>query len=502
MPTTLPPPPVQPSIHWTLADQPCTAQWHSERGAPAPKRVVLADDTLNADTAYRLACEGVGLLWQGDFQNARMLVQALARRTDRLPERQQFKANKQSANKATKQAAKAVSPLPSPTSATTTEPHDPAAANPATARTAHSRAADAFHQHRLAQSQRARVLGMVLVPLDEAYQITLRRAPEVQAACIEVWGPLDAATAAKAQARLLAHQQAAGLVAKPSADPADQPFIESFDEPATPVKLSKFEQKIIHESKGTVTHVTSLRELLGMTSSHEWRKKGVEVPALGNPPENTLYDRIHPHYGVFSPVRGEYVGLVAKAPLPVSAASKTTLIAWDIGTGTGVLAAMLARRGLQHIVATDQDPRALACAADNFARLGVGAQVQVVPADLFPPGKAHLIVCNPPWLPARPGSPIERAVYDEGSQMLLGFLNGLAAHLAKGGEGWLVLSDIAEHLGLRTRAELLAAFETAGLKVVARLQTKPQHGKAQEASDPLHAARAAEVTSLWRLAVA
>jgi methylase of polypeptide subunit release factors len=239
-----------------------------------------------------------------------------------------------------------------------------------------------------------------------------------------------------------------------------------------------------------------------MTSTHEWRKKGVEVPALGNPPEHTLYERIHPHYGVFSPVRGEYVGLVAKAPLPVSAASKATLVAWDIGTGTGVLAAMLARRGLQHIVATDQDPRALACARDNLARLGVAQQVQVLQADLFPPGKAHLIVCNPPWLPARAGSPIERAVYDEGSQMLLGFLNGLRTHLAKGGEGWLVLSDMAEHLGLRARAELLAAFDAAGLKVVARLQTKPQHPKVQDASDPLHVARSREITSLWRLALA
>ena len=30
----------------------------AERGAAVPKRVVMADDTLAADTAYRLACEG------------------------------------------------------------------------------------------------------------------------------------------------------------------------------------------------------------------------------------------------------------------------------------------------------------------------------------------------------------------------------------------------------------------------------------------------------------
>ena len=99
--------------------------------------------------------------------------------------------------------------------------------------------------------------------------------------------------------------------------------------------------------------MASLRELLGLSGAHEWRKKGVEIPALG--------DRIHPHYGVFSPVRGEYVGLVAEAPLPPS--SQPLALAFDIGTGTGVLAAVLARRGAARIVATDQDPRALACAA-------------------------------------------------------------------------------------------------------------------------------------------
>ena len=478
-----------PTITWADSDTPHTAQWRSERGNPAPKKVVLVDDTMNADTAYRLACEGTGLLWQGDFHNARMLLQALARRTDRLPERQQFKANKQSARLAK--------------GATTAKAGAVVEAAQAVETAATNLAAEAFHHHRLLQSQRARVLGMVLVPLDEAYQITLRRAPDVQLACAQVWGALDDATMAAAQARLIAEKQAVGMLPKPTDEPGPAPYIEPLDESAKPAKLSKFEQKIIAKSKGGIAHVTSLRELLGMTSTQEWRKKGVEVPALGQLSSDGLeiYDRIHPHYGVFSPVRGEYVGLVAKAPLPVSAASKNSLVAWDIGTGTGVLAAMLARRGLLHITATDQDPRALACARENLERLDVSDLVNVVQANMFPDGKAHLIVCNPPWIPARPGSPIEHAIYDENSQMLLAFLKGLPLHLAKGGEGWLVMSDIAEHLGLRSKDELQQAIATAGLKVVAKLSTKPLHPKAVDTSDPLHVARAKEVTSLWRLVV-
>ena len=226
-----------------------------------------------------------------------------------------------------------------------------------------------------------------------------------------------------------------------------------------------------------------------MIGAHEWRKKGVEIPALGA--------RIHPHYGVFSPVRGEYVTLVADVRLPEALVADS--LAFDIGTGTGVLAAVLAKRGVQRVVATDQDERALACARENVARLGFDGQVEVVQADLFPPGRAPLIVCNPPWVPARPSSPLEFAVYDPDSRMLRGFLDGLAAHLAPGGEGWLILSDLAEHLGLRPRSELLALVDQAGLQVLGRLDVRPTHPRAADKSDPLYKARAAEVTSLWRL---
>jgi methylase of polypeptide subunit release factors len=231
--------------------------------------------------------------------------------------------------------------------------------------------------------------------------------------------------------------------------------------------------------------------LLGLIGAHEWRTKGIEIAAVGG--------RIHPHYGVFAPIRREYVDLVAKAPLPQLGSSCS--VAFDIGTGTGVLAAVLARRGLRRVVATDRDPRALACARENLERLGLAQQVQVVPADLFPEGRAALVVCNPPWLPARPSSPIERGIYDPESRMLREFLRALPAHLEPGGEGWLVLSDIAEHLGLRSRSELLAALDAAGLQVVDRSDVRPDHPRASDETDPLHAARAAEVTSLWRLTV-
>jgi prophage antirepressor-like protein len=95
---------------------------------------------------------------------------------------------------------------------------------------------------------------------------------------------------------------------------------------------------------------------------------------------------------------------------------------------------------------------------------------------------------------------MEQAIYDPDSRMLRGFLRGLVAHLDQRGEGWLVLSDLAEHLGLRTRAELLSLIDDAGLKTVARHDIRPVHPRAYDSDDMLYAARREEVTSLWRLA--
>lgn len=233
----------------------------------------------------------------------------------------------------------------------------------------------------------------------------------------------------------------------------------------------------------------ALRELQGVIGAWEWQKKGVFIPALAA--------SIHPHYGVFSPLRGEYIDLVASAPLPAGAD-----LAFDIGSGSGVLAALLARRGVARVIATDCAPRAVACARANLANLGLAERVSVQTADLFPAGQAKLIVCNPPWLPGKASSPLEAAVYDPDSRMLQGFISGLAAHLAPGGEGWLIVSDLAERLGLRAPDAIATLCDKAGLRLLERHTTRPRHPKSSDRSDPLHAARAAEVTSLWRLQTA
>ena len=231
-----------------------------------------------------------------------------------------------------------------------------------------------------------------------------------------------------------------------------------------------------------------LNQLLGFIGAYEWHKKGVFIPALNG--------SIHVPFGVFSPLRGEYLDLLENAPL-----SPAWRRAFDIGTGSGVLAAMLARRGLGEIVATDNHPRALACARANFERFGITEKIRLVETDLFPEGKADLIVCNPPWLPATPTSAIEAALYDPGSAMLKGFLAGVREHLNENGEAWLILSDLAEHLELRSAQELVQWMDQAGLYVKERLAVRARHGKANHAEDALAPFRSRETTYLYHLQI-
>lgn len=202
-------------------------------------------------------------------------------------------------------------------------------------------------------------------------------------------------------------------------------------------------------------------------------------------------------HGVLLKNRRRHESTALRAPLPAGAQ-----LAFDLGTGTGVLAALMARRGVSRVVTTDINPLAVACATANRAHLGYSTQTQVIEADLYPPGKADLIVCNPPRLPAQPTSTLEQGIYDPDSDMLHRFIDGLAEHLVPGGEARLILSNLAELLGLRTRDDLMRRVYAAGLRVIGRRDTSPIHPRAADRGDPLHAARRREITTLWQLALA
>ena len=372
------------TVTWQEKGKPQSAVWQSEAGNPPPKNILIADDTTNAKVAYKQVCEGASLLYRGDFQNAKQLLQAITRKFDIKP----------------------IKPAENLT--------------------------QAFHQHRARQIQRASITNKILIELNHG-SCDLKRAPNTKEAV------------------------AGALI--------------------TNAKIDKVPAKLI----------LSLRELLGMNGAHEWHKKGVYIDALAA--------NIHAGYGVYSPIRGEYLDLINTTSL---GNAKT---AFDIGTGTGVIAAILVTRGIKAVMATDNSARALNCAAENIEKLNLKQYITLEQANLFPSGfkKADLIVCNPPWLPAKANAPIEHAIYDPNSQMLKGFLSGVKAYLNDNGEVWLVMSDLADHLGLRQPEELHKWIADAGLSVIEQRDIKPKHAKSADQSDPLYRARNKEVTSLYRL---
>lgn len=228
-----------------------------------------------------------------------------------------------------------------------------------------------------------------------------------------------------------------------------------------------------------------LRQLLGVLGAHAWYQKGLAVPGLHAP--------LHPHYGVFSPTRGVYPELLRAIPEP---AGQRVL---DIGTGTGVLAFLLLERGAARAVATDVDPAAVASAREDALRLGFADRFEALELDLFPEGRADLVVCNPPWLPEAVRGRLDAAVFDPDNRLLTRFLAELPAHLAPGGLGCLLISNLAELLGLRAATFLADEIGRAGLRIVWKKELPASHPRSKDRDDPLHALRSKEVVTLYGL---
>jgi methylase of polypeptide subunit release factors len=369
-------------VSWRAAGDERSGAWLSPAASP-PSRFGPADDRTTAQAALARVRRGEGLVYCGDFRNARQLLAAMGRRL---------------------------------------RPRSPATrGDPAALFRAERRQVRLEHD----------LLSRLAVPVEVGLEIPLPSAPDVTEALGDALGP-------------------------------DVPL----------------------------PGLLPLRDVLGMVGAHEWRRKGVPVPALGA--------RVHPHYGVYAPIRGEYVALVATAAAERGVAGARAL---DVGTGTGVLALVLARAGA-HVVATDSEPRAVACARENAERLGLAGRIEVVEADLFPPAAAacDVVVSNPPWIPADAAvTPLERAVYDPGGSFLARLVAGLPERLVPGGEAWVVISDLAERLGLRPAGHVEALAAAAGLRVVDVREARPSHRRAGDETDVLHAFRSQEVTRLFRI---
>jgi release factor glutamine methyltransferase len=146
------------------------------------------------------------------------------------------------------------------------------------------------------------------------------------------------------------------------------------------------------------------------------------------------------------------VGIVLDWARRHAEAAAKTLSACDVGTGTGCIALSLALEGpFGRVLATDRSAAALALAAANVARSGLGATVELRRGDVFEPlagERFHALVSNPPYVAEGERSGLEPEVRDhepaealfagpEGLEVIASLVAGAAQHLR--GDGLLAL---------------------------------------------------------------
>lgn len=400
---------------------------------------------------------------------------------------------------------------------------------------------NSYLNYRRYRVEQATILEKVLIPCEilkciesgnEVYRIPLKRSPpKINEVCQYI------ANVQSAVSNRNANDEFCGTVA--DMVPPQMPSV-------SPSSASS-QDVLIYEC------VVPFRKLSGYISSYQLHERGVKIPLLGcNAPPQHL--TVFPWYGVFPPTRFEYLEALQTISLPEIMTQAyermepemehmDAKMAYDIGTGSGIISLLLVKvHGLSQVLATDIQWASILCASKNIQYHKLEKQIQTLHCNMFPPKcetsgtfkRVGLIVCNPPWLPSVDAyvngqdgdentcaaedphsshSALDMAVFDTpDSAMLKDFLFNLKEHLIPpstdihgksipGGEGWLILSNLAVLLKLRHEHSLLEWIESSGLVLLDQIDVSPNHNKSQDGKDGLYDIRRKEVTSLYRLAI-
>ncbi len=107
----------------------------------------------------------------------------------------------------------------------------------------------------------------------------------------------------------------------------------------------------------------------------------------------------------------------------------------EIGTGSGVLAALSLYRGASSVVATDINPAAVAAARKNVP------EAMVLQSDLFEnvTGRYHTLIFAAPWSEGTITTPLDYALYDCG--VVERFFQQAEEYLEPDGTIWLQYCD-------------------------------------------------------------
>ena len=174
-----------------------------------------------------------------------------------------------------------------------------------------------------------------------------------------------------------------------------------------------------------------LPEVRDLGFAWERYHQGVFLPVLGH--------RVHPFYGTYLPKRTAHLELFATWLAQWKGSRRTAV---DVGTGSGVLALLLARAGVGAVHATDVNPNAVESVRRELARR-TRTPITVEQADLLgeAAGPLDLVVFNPPWTLGRVDTLLDRAlVYEPG--LFERFFSQARERIAPDGRVVLVFSNV------------------------------------------------------------
>jgi predicted RNA methylase len=230
-----------------------------------------------------------------------------------------------------------------------------------------------------------------------------------------------------------------------------------------------------------------LSDFLGMNGAWQWFNNGVQFPVLDY--------KVLPFYGVYFPTRDEHLLLFDKWLEGNHAFTK----ALDIGTGCGVLALMMLKHGISFIHATDINPNAVYSASLEFERRGLRSQAlveQAVSCGSYASGGGDLIVFNPPWIPGRTATELDRATYYDP-----GFFEDFfcSIHQVMNEDTTLVLlfSDFAQAAGITEQHPIADEIQNSSRFLLVEKLKAPVRQKPSARKNWLDQIRQREKVELW-----
>jgi len=196
-----------------------------------------------------------------------------------------------------------------------------------------------------------------------------------------------------------------------------------------------------------------------LTRAWRYFQEGVDLTVLGH--------RIHPYYATYAPTRTEHLELFATW---LAAYEGATSAAADVGTGSGVLALLLANAGFETVFATDVNPNAIESVKRELVRFP--APVEPKEADLLDGvPTVDLIVFNPPWIRGVVKRPLDQALYFEDG-LFERFFDQAHATLAPHGRVVLVFSNVLRLVNTQDAHPIDRELASGRFQLVSRLTRK------------------------------